>query len=182
MKMGVTFAIWSNLPKSSFSICTSSPGEQSLASLVKPTMSAYRMLQEEPTNDTIINKYEERHKVPYHFSSRVTWLWITLVFVDLALNSLECSIVLQPFYQNQWNVGGHRGNILLQKKPLCCEWGNIHIIIRVFPAWRHFWGPLKGKLAAPKLWMITENKDINLNPFKLCLITIEQKKWNLFSW
>lgn len=58
MKMGVTFAIWSNLPKSSFSICTSSPGEQSLANLVKPTMSAYRMLQEETTSDSTRDKPE----------------------------------------------------------------------------------------------------------------------------
>ena len=37
---GLTLAIWSNLPKSSFSITTNSLGEQSLASRVKPTMSA----------------------------------------------------------------------------------------------------------------------------------------------
>lgn len=35
-----TFAIWSNFPKSSFSITTSSLGEQSLARRVNPTMSA----------------------------------------------------------------------------------------------------------------------------------------------
>lgn len=40
MDTELTFAIWSNLPKSSFSTTTSSLGEQSLASLVKPTMSA----------------------------------------------------------------------------------------------------------------------------------------------
>lgn len=43
-KPGLTLAIWSNFPKSSFSMCTSSPGEQSLASRVNPTMSAYKML------------------------------------------------------------------------------------------------------------------------------------------
>ena len=37
---GLTLAIWSNFPKSSFSTTTSSFGEQSLASCVKPTMSA----------------------------------------------------------------------------------------------------------------------------------------------
>lgn len=41
----ITFAIWSNLPNSSFSMCTSSPGEQSLASRVNPTMSAYSILK-----------------------------------------------------------------------------------------------------------------------------------------
>lgn len=41
----VTFAIWSNLPNSSFSMCTSSPGEQSLASRVNPTISAYSILK-----------------------------------------------------------------------------------------------------------------------------------------
>lgn len=40
----LTLAIWSNLPKSSLSISTSSLGEHSLASRVKPTMSAYSTL------------------------------------------------------------------------------------------------------------------------------------------
>lgn len=42
-----TLAIWSNLPNSSFSMCTSSPGEQSLASRVNPTISAYSILSQE---------------------------------------------------------------------------------------------------------------------------------------
>lgn len=42
----LTLAIWSNFPKSSFSMITSSLGEQSLAKRVKPTMSAYRILKE----------------------------------------------------------------------------------------------------------------------------------------
>ena len=49
LEESATFAIWSNLPKSSLSVWTSSPGEQSLASLVKPTMSAYRMLPKSKT-------------------------------------------------------------------------------------------------------------------------------------
>lgn len=40
----LTFAIWSNFPKSSFNMWTSSPGEQSLARRVNPTMSAYKIL------------------------------------------------------------------------------------------------------------------------------------------
>lgn len=40
----LTLAIWSNLPKSSLSMSTSSLGEHSLASRVKPTMSAYSTL------------------------------------------------------------------------------------------------------------------------------------------
>lgn len=39
-----TLAIWSNLPKSSLSMSTNSFGEHSLASRVKPTMSAYSTL------------------------------------------------------------------------------------------------------------------------------------------
>lgn len=45
----LTFAIWSNLPNSSFNMCTSSPGEQSLARRVNPTISAYKMLQQKWT-------------------------------------------------------------------------------------------------------------------------------------
>lgn len=52
-----TFAIWSNLPNSSFNMCTSSPGEQSLASLVKPTMSAYRILQGREGENKNIGQY-----------------------------------------------------------------------------------------------------------------------------
>lgn len=40
----LTLAIWSNLPKSSLSMSTNSFGEHSLASRVKPTMSAYSTL------------------------------------------------------------------------------------------------------------------------------------------
>lgn len=40
----LTLAIWSNFPNSSLSTTTSSLGEQSLASRVKPTMSAYKIL------------------------------------------------------------------------------------------------------------------------------------------
>lgn len=44
-----TLAMSSNLPKSLFSTATSSSGEHELASLVKPTMSAYKMLRKPPT-------------------------------------------------------------------------------------------------------------------------------------
>lgn len=42
-------AMSSNLPKSLFSTATSSSGEHELASLVKPTMSAYKMLRTSQT-------------------------------------------------------------------------------------------------------------------------------------
>lgn len=69
----LTLAIWSNLPKSSLSISTSSLGEHSLASRVKPTMSAYSTL---------------------HRAERVNGARLQLLFPPLKRPGLQFRVVL----------------------------------------------------------------------------------------
>lgn len=130
--MGVTFAIWSNLPKSSFSICTSSPGEQSLANLVKPTMSAYRMLQEETTLTQWginLGTDEEYYRVFF------TW-------------------EVRTFCQNQQNVGGCRGNICVANdKILIFVLFNFLLLLASLGLFLHsvLFGTLQGQSSSAKI-------------------------------